>query len=120
MGIVGSPRGQSKDVSLVADIKEWTGESKGKPVQEFLMQIETLAKVSGWSSQDKALIVKAKLHGLAPFPKTPSHHILRPLSNWNYYLEHTWGAAFCTKETSNQIMLMLHCMPLGTHTPSSL
>jgi hypothetical protein len=65
LGIVGSPRGQSKDVSLVAGIKEWTGESKGKPVQEFLSQIETLAKVSGWSSQDKALIVKAKLQGLA-------------------------------------------------------
>lgn len=65
LAIVGSPRGQSKDVSLVAGIKEWTGESKGKPVQEFLAQIETLAKVSGWSSQDKALIVKAKLQGLA-------------------------------------------------------
>jgi predicted mannosyl-3-phosphoglycerate phosphatase (HAD superfamily) len=65
LGIVGSPRGQSKDVSLVAGIKEWTGESKGRPVQEFLTQIETLAKVSGWTSQDKALIVKAKLQGLA-------------------------------------------------------
>ena len=59
------PRGQSKDVSLVAGIKEWTGESQGKPVHDFLTQIETLAKVSGWTSQDKALIVKAKLQGLA-------------------------------------------------------
>jgi hypothetical protein len=58
-------RGPSKDVSLVAGIKEWTGESKGRPVHEFLTQIETLAKVSGWTSQDKALIVKAKLQGLA-------------------------------------------------------
>jgi hypothetical protein len=57
--------GQSKDVSLVAGIKEWTGESKGRSVQEFLTQVETLAKVSGWTSQDKALIVKAKLQGLA-------------------------------------------------------
>jgi hypothetical protein len=58
-------RSQSKDVSLVAGIKEWTGDSKGRPVHEFLTQIETLAKVSGWTSQDKALIVKAKLQGLA-------------------------------------------------------
>jgi hypothetical protein len=65
VGIAGSPRGQSKDVSLVAGIKEWTGESKGKPVQEFLTQVESLAKVSGWNTQDKALIVKAKLQGLA-------------------------------------------------------
>jgi predicted mannosyl-3-phosphoglycerate phosphatase (HAD superfamily) len=65
LGIVESPRGQSKDVSHVAGIKEWTGESKGRSVQEFLTQIETLAKVSGWTSQDKALIVKAKLQGLA-------------------------------------------------------
>ena len=58
-------RGQSKDVSLVAGIKEWTGESKGRSVYEFLTQIETLAKVSGWTSHDKAFIVKAKLQGLA-------------------------------------------------------
>jgi hypothetical protein len=30
-----------------------------------LAQIETLAKVSGWTSEDKALIAKAKLQGLA-------------------------------------------------------
>jgi hypothetical protein len=58
-------RGQSKDVSLVAGIKEWTGESKGRSVQEFLTQVETLAKVSGWTSQDKALNIKPKLQGLA-------------------------------------------------------
>jgi len=46
-------------------IKEWTGEAKGKTVHEFFSQIETLAKVSGWSKEDKALIVKAKLQGLA-------------------------------------------------------
>jgi hypothetical protein len=60
-----APRGQSKDVSLVAGISEWTGKSKGRSVQEFLTQVETLAKVSGWTSRDKALIVKAKLQGLA-------------------------------------------------------
>jgi hypothetical protein len=59
------PRVQTKDISLVATIKEWTGGKKGKPVHEFLTQIETLAKVSGWSDLDKALIVKAKLQGLA-------------------------------------------------------
>jgi hypothetical protein len=65
LGIGEVPRGHSKDVSLVAGIKEWTGEGKGKPVLEFLTQIETVAKVSGWTSRDKALIVKAKLQGLA-------------------------------------------------------
>jgi hypothetical protein len=58
-------RGPSKDVSLVAGIKEWTGESKGRSVYEFLTQIETLAEVSGWTSQDKALIFKENLQGLA-------------------------------------------------------
>jgi hypothetical protein len=58
-------RGQSKDVSLVAGIKEWTGEGKGRSLYEFLTQIETLTKVSGWTSQEKAFIVEAKLQGLA-------------------------------------------------------
>jgi hypothetical protein len=65
LGIGEVPRSHSKDVSLVAGIKEWTGESKGNLVLEFLTQIGTLAKVSGWTGQDKALIVKAKLQGLA-------------------------------------------------------
>jgi hypothetical protein len=47
-------------------LRNYTGESKGRSVQEFLGQIETLAKVSGWTSQDKAIIIKAKLQGLAP------------------------------------------------------
>jgi hypothetical protein len=50
-----SPRVQSRDVSLVSSIKEWTGEFKDRPVNEFLTQIETLAKVRGWNNQDKAL-----------------------------------------------------------------
>jgi hypothetical protein len=58
-------RGQSKDVSLVVGIKDWTGESKRRSVHEFLTQAETLAKVSGRTSQDKAFIVEAKLQGLA-------------------------------------------------------
>jgi hypothetical protein len=58
-------RGPSKNISLVAGIKEWTGESKEKSVYDFLTQVETLAKVSEWTNQDKALIVKAKLQGLA-------------------------------------------------------
>jgi hypothetical protein len=32
-------KGQSKDVSLVAGIKEWNGKSKGRSVYEFLIQI---------------------------------------------------------------------------------
>jgi hypothetical protein len=58
-------RGQSKDVSLVAGIKEWTGEGKGRSVHEYLTRVETLAKVRGWTSQDKALMMKAKIQGLA-------------------------------------------------------
>jgi hypothetical protein len=61
---LGKVMGQSKDVSLVAGIKKWTGESRGRSMHEFLTQIETLTKVSGWTSQDKAFIAKAKLQGL--------------------------------------------------------
>jgi hypothetical protein len=50
---------------FITGLKEWTGESKGRSVHEFLTQIEILAKVSGWSSHDKAFIVKAKLKELA-------------------------------------------------------
>jgi predicted mannosyl-3-phosphoglycerate phosphatase (HAD superfamily) len=52
---------QMKDISLVTEIQEWTGVTKGKTVHEFFAQTETLAKVSGWSNEDKVLIVKAKL-----------------------------------------------------------
>lgn len=62
---VSVPSRQTRDVSLVIGIQEWTGEAKGKTVHEFFSQIETLAKVSGWTNEDKALIVKAKLQGLA-------------------------------------------------------
>jgi len=62
---VSGPNRQAKDVSLVTGIQEGMGEAKGKTVHKFFSQIETLAKVSGWSSEDKALIVKAKLQGLA-------------------------------------------------------
>jgi hypothetical protein len=58
-------RNLTKDDSLVAGLKEWTGDSKGKTVQEFFAQIETFAKVSHWTEQDMALIAKAKLQGLA-------------------------------------------------------
>jgi hypothetical protein len=62
---VNVPSRTTEDVLLVTGIQEWTGEAKGKTVHEFLSQIETLAKVSGWMNEDKALIVKAKLQGLA-------------------------------------------------------
>jgi hypothetical protein len=58
-------RNMTKDVSLVAGLKEWSGDSKGKTVQEYFAQIETFAKVSHWTEQDMALIAKAKLQGLA-------------------------------------------------------
>jgi len=49
-----------KDVTLVAGIKDWTGDSKGRTVHEFLAQIDTYVKVSNWADDEKALIVKAK------------------------------------------------------------
>jgi hypothetical protein len=49
----------------VTGIQDWTGEAKGKTVHEFFSKVETLMKVSGWTSEDKALIVKAKLQGFA-------------------------------------------------------
>jgi hypothetical protein len=58
-------RNLTKDVSLVAGLKEWSGDSKGKSVREFFAQIETFAKVSHWTDLDIALIAKAKLQGLA-------------------------------------------------------
>jgi hypothetical protein len=54
-----------KDVTLVAGIKDWTGDSKGRSVFEFFTQIDTYAKVSNWSEEEKALIAKAKLLGIA-------------------------------------------------------
>jgi len=49
----------------VTGIQEWTGVAKGRTVHEFFLQIESLAKVSGWTNEDEAVIVKAKLQGLA-------------------------------------------------------
>jgi hypothetical protein len=62
---VSVPRRQTKDTSLVTGIQEWTDEAKGKFVHEFFSHRETLAKVRGWTNEDKALIVKAKLQELA-------------------------------------------------------
>jgi hypothetical protein len=44
---VSVPSRETKDVSLVTGIQEWTGEAKGKTVHEFFWQIETLAKLVG-------------------------------------------------------------------------
>jgi hypothetical protein len=57
-------RNLTKDVSLLAGLKEWAGDSKGRMVHEYFAQIETLAKVSHWTEQDMALIAKAKLQFL--------------------------------------------------------
>jgi len=59
------PSRQTKTVLLVIGIQEWTGKVKAKTVHEVFSQIETLEKVSGWTNEDKALIVKAKLQGSA-------------------------------------------------------
>jgi hypothetical protein len=54
-----------KDVTLDAGIKDWTGDGRGRSVHEFFAQIDTHAKVSNWSDDEKALIAKAKLQGNA-------------------------------------------------------
>ena len=54
-----------KNVTFVAGIKDWTGDSKGRTIHEFLAQIDTYAEVSNWTDDEKALIVKAKLQGIA-------------------------------------------------------
>ena len=54
-----------KDVTLVTGIKDWTGDSSGRSVHELFAQIDTYAKVSNWSEDEKALIAKAKLQGTA-------------------------------------------------------
>jgi hypothetical protein len=55
----------TKDVSLVAGMKEWSGDAKDRSVREYFAQIESFAKVSHWTEQDMALIAKAKLQRLA-------------------------------------------------------
>jgi hypothetical protein len=60
-----SPVPALKDVTLVAGIKDWTGDNKGRTVYEFFAQIDTYAKVSNWAEDEKALILKAKLQGIA-------------------------------------------------------
>jgi hypothetical protein len=62
---VSTPRASLKDVSLVAGIKAWTGDSKGRTVHEFFAQTDAYAKVRNWSEEEKTLIAKAKLQGIA-------------------------------------------------------
>lgn len=59
-----SPTPAVKDVTLVVGIKDWTGDSKGCTVYEFFAQIDTYAKVSNWSEEEKASVAKAKLQGI--------------------------------------------------------
>jgi hypothetical protein len=54
-----------KDITLVAGIKDWTGDSKGRTVYEFFAQTDTYAKDRNWAVDEKALIAKAKLQGIA-------------------------------------------------------
>jgi hypothetical protein len=44
-----SPVPALKGVTLVAGIKDWTGDSKGRTVHEFFGQIDTYANVSNWA-----------------------------------------------------------------------
>jgi len=54
-----------KYVTLVAGIKDWRGESKERCVHEFFAQTDTYAKVSNWAEDEKVLIAKVKLEGIA-------------------------------------------------------
>jgi hypothetical protein len=58
-------RGNFKDLSLAASIREWNGSTNSRSVSEFLAQVENCAKVSNWSDVDLVNIVKAKLTGEA-------------------------------------------------------
>jgi len=60
-----SPTPAMKDATVDAGIKDWTGNSKVCTVHEFFNQIDTYAKVSNWSEDEKALIANAKLQGIA-------------------------------------------------------
>jgi hypothetical protein len=57
--------GRFKDLSLASSIREWSGNEKGKSVNEFLTQVEQCARVSNWTSEDQVNIIKAKLCGEA-------------------------------------------------------
>jgi hypothetical protein len=52
---------KTKDISLAANIKEWSGQSNAKIVTEFLTQIEQCARVSNWDEEDIVNILKAKV-----------------------------------------------------------
>ncbi|KDR23618.1 hypothetical protein L798_12178 [Zootermopsis nevadensis] len=58
-------RSLTKDVSLVASLKEWSGDSESGTVQEYFTQIESFTKVNHWTELDMALIAESKLQGLA-------------------------------------------------------
>jgi hypothetical protein len=60
-----APRRQTNDVLLVTGIQEWMGEVKGKMCTSSFHKYKPKVKVGGWTNEDKALIVKAKLLGLA-------------------------------------------------------
>jgi hypothetical protein len=57
--------GRTKGPSLAASIREWSGNSRAKPVTEFLAQIEQCAHVRGWNQNDLVNILKTKLTGEA-------------------------------------------------------
>lgn len=59
-----SPLPAMKQVALVTRTKDWTWDCKGRTVYEFFAQIDTYANVCN-RSEEKALIAKAKLQGIA-------------------------------------------------------
>jgi hypothetical protein len=57
--------GRCKNLSLATGIWEWSGKNNAKSVLHFLAQVDHCARVSNWSDEDKANIIKAKLMGSA-------------------------------------------------------
>ena len=58
--------GRSKDLSLVASIKEYAGpKTSRKSIQEFFEQVEQYGQISNWTEQDLVAIAISKLTGEA-------------------------------------------------------
>ena len=60
-----TPVVKTKDLSLAASIKEWSGQANARPVTGYLAQVEQCARLSNWTREDLTDIVRAKLTGEA-------------------------------------------------------
>jgi hypothetical protein len=58
--------GGAMDLTLAAGLNEWNGAKAGRPIHEFLEQLQQFAKISQWSDSDMVNITLSKLSGEAP------------------------------------------------------